>query len=421
MKDPISPVFNTQPQTKDLEIPVGEWSDHYNWVEDFHTSPDGKIIAAIVNLGEAQFSICTNGQTWDETFEKAWSLKFNPDSTPLALVSRDEEWTICQNGICWENRFDFIWNLNVSANGEFIGAAVQQDMMYGLAVNDTVWDTLYENIFDPVFNGHGSSAAIVQSVHMDQADINRFKSGIYAVAVNGEIQTDEFMNIWSLTFDEQGKQIAYTIRKDRERYTLGVDRQLWKTNFQSVWDPVFIENGKSVIAPVRKDGKWYLYKNDQRHWQKSFGQLWKLTPHHQSDKIAAVVSDRYGLWTVCENDYTWDIHCDTMISDLIYSLDGRTLLAVCKHQGFWDIAVNGVPWGIRAEKLWTPVLSPDGKLSAVRLEKGGRHFLAVNGKIYPKDYDQLFDPVILEDGSGLIVKSINDDIYSRQILDLEIT
>ena len=89
-------------QTEKKEIPVKEWKDSYNWVEEFHVSPDGEKIAAIVNIDEAEFSICMNGETWEETLEKAWALRFLPDGRLVALVANDEEWTVCVDGISWE-------------------------------------------------------------------------------------------------------------------------------------------------------------------------------------------------------------------------------------------------------------------------------------------------------------------------------
>ncbi len=42
------------------EIPIKEWNDRFNWVEDYCISPDGESIAAIVNIDEMLFSVCEN-------------------------------------------------------------------------------------------------------------------------------------------------------------------------------------------------------------------------------------------------------------------------------------------------------------------------------------------------------------------------
>ncbi|MCK5099733.1 MAG: Tmc redox complex protein TmcD, partial [Desulfobacteraceae bacterium] len=82
-------------QTTNKEIPVKEWKDRFNWIEDLHVSPDGEKIASIVNTDEAEFNVCVNGEIWEETLEKAWGLRFLPDGRLAAMVSNDEEWTIC--------------------------------------------------------------------------------------------------------------------------------------------------------------------------------------------------------------------------------------------------------------------------------------------------------------------------------------
>ncbi len=406
-------------ETSEKQIPIKEWQDTFNWVEDFQVSPDGEKVAAIVNQDEAEFSVCVNGEVWDDTFEKAWSLKFTPQSIPMALVAKDDEWTACVNGTCWEDTFDFIWGLTASDDGTFIGAAIQMDMTYGLAVNGQAWETLYENIGSMTLNRYGSAAAVVQADRMAQADIDTFSSGIYCAAVDGVVQSEKYMNVWDLTFDDQGKQIAYAIRKDRSHYTLAVDKTPWQNTFQSVWNPVFIENGQSVIVSARKNGKWRLYKDDNPFWQSSFGQMWKLTLNEQKNKIAAVVSDKFGHWTVCENERVWDFHCNTMISDLFYSENGDQLIAVCKNNDSWDIVINSKPWGLQASKLWKPVISSNGQWCATRMEKNKKQWLVVNGTVCKASFDQLFDPVISQDNSKILIKSINNGIYSRQVLELE--
>jgi hypothetical protein len=195
------------------EIPIKEWQETYNWVEEFCVSPDGEKIASIVNTDEAEFSICVNGDTFEETFEKAWSLKFAPDGKLVAIVSNDEEWTICTDGTTWETWFDYVWDLKITSDGSFIGAAVQKDGEYGMAVNDTVWDTLYRNISGAVLSDQGTSAGVVQVAPMGQGDIEGFSAGLFSAAVNGVSHPEKFMNIWDISFDSEGKQIGYSVRK----------------------------------------------------------------------------------------------------------------------------------------------------------------------------------------------------------------
>ena len=406
-------------ETLKKEIPVKQWQDRFNWAEEAVVSPDGEKIASIINLDEAQFTVCVNGKTWEETFEKAWSLQFLPDGRLGVLASNDEEWTVCIDGIFWNTWFDYIWDLKANRDGSFVGAAVQKDGQYGMAVNDTIWDNLYDNINGMVLCDSGKSGAIVQVTPLGQADIDGFSSGAFSVAVNGAALPDKFMNIWDLKFNEQGDKVVYAIRKNRVDYSVGTDAGPWEQNYQFTWRPHFIDNNTSVIAPVRQGGKWILVKDETPFWDTPFEQLWKLVTNRPSNKIGAVVSDAFGKWTVCDNGIPWQFHCDTMISDLFYSGDGECLTAVFKDKGYWDFAVDQVPWNIKADKLWRPVTDSNNEIIATRMEKDGKYYLVVNGKIYGQAFDQVFEPEISPDNDKILLKAIRDNIYSRQILTLD--
>lgn len=401
------------------EIPVKEWQERFNWVEELNVSPDGEQIASIVNLDEAEFSVCVNGETWEETFEKAWCLKFLPDGRLTALASRDEEWTVCADGAFWETWFDYIWDFQSTPDGSFMGAAVQKDGQYGMVVNDKMWDEFYESISGVALSRQGHSAAIVQVDPLGQADIEGFSRGIFSIAIDGIVQPEKFMNIWDLSFDGKGEQVAASIRKNRIDYSIVANHQSWENNFQFVWKPEFINKDDSVIAPVRQGGKWHLFKDGQSFWNKSYEQMGGLAIHQDGRKIAAIVSDSYGKWTVSENGKTWGLHCDAMISALFYAGNSDSLVAVFKNQGFWDIAVNGTAWNIKADKLWNPVVSSNCDIMAARMERNGGFYLVVNGKVYPERFDMIFEPQISPDNRKILLKAMQNGIYIRQILTLD--
>lgn len=406
-------------QTIEKEIPVKEWQSHFNWIEEPHVSPDGEKIASIVNSDDAEFTVCINGKPWDEIFEKIWSLKFMADGRLAALVSNDEMWTVCIDGVPWETQFEYAWDLKGTPDGSSVSVAVQKDEKFGMAVNDITWDHLYENITGMVLSDQGATGAVVQVSPLGQADINSFNSGIFAAAQNGVAQTQKFMNIWNLSFDSQGKQISYSIRKNRLDYSVVKNETPWNQNFQAVWKSEFIDQGNSIIAPVRQRGKWLLYKDNAPFWSKQFEQLWKLEIHDDAQKIAAIASDTFGKWTVWENEKPWDFHCDTMISDLFYTTDGSKLVAIVKNKGHWDLVINGIPWNLKADKLWRPVFSSDNKIFATRMEKDGKYYLVVNKRIYSEPFDKIFEPQIDPDNNKILLKSIRNGIYSRQILAID--
>ena len=406
-------------QTPLKEIDLKQWETAFNWIEEFHTSPDGEKIAAVVNVDEMEFSVCVNGEPWDATLEKAWSLTFLPDGRLAVLGAEDEEWTVYLDGRPWENRFDYIWDLQYSDDGSHVAAAIQQDMTYGMAVNDSPWETFYENLTCPMISSTGTTAAVVQKEPMAQADIEVFRRGIFSAAINGQAFESQYVNAWDLAFDPSGKNLGYVIRKNRSDYSIVQNDTVWESDFQSAWQPLFIDQGSSMLAPVRKAGKWYLFRDDAPFWKTGYAQLWKLTGSPDQDKVAAVVSPDFGTWTVCEDEKTWNITIGGMISELSYSGDGQTLMAVCSHGNHWDLAVNGQLWNLKAEKLWSPVASVDGRIIAARMAVNDKYHMVVNGKIYPDAYDMAFDPAISPDGDKIMFKTITNGIYSRQILNVD--
>ncbi|MCP3926307.1 MAG: Tmc redox complex protein TmcD [Desulfobacterales bacterium] len=401
-------------ETSEKEILVNKWINDYNWIEEIKVSQDGENIASIVSTGEAEFGICVNGELWDESFEKAWSLQFTPSQKLVSLVSNDEEWAVCIDGNSWESKFDYIWDLKVNSKG--VGASVQVDGKYGMVVNGIAWGDLFENISGTVLNENGDSAAVVQVDPISQADIERYNNGIYSVSVNGILASEKHTNIWDISFNSTGSEVAYSIRKNRTDYSIGRNKSIWDNTFQCSWKPVFTNNNE-VIAPVRKGGKWYLYKDDKQLWKNNYLQLLNLAV--SGDNISVAISDSYGKWSVSENDIKWDFRCDKIISDLFYSDSGKTLIALFKNNKYWDIAVNNKIWGLKADKLWKPHISDNEEIITTRMEKDGKYYLVVNGNVHNEGFEMIFEPEISSDSSKILLKVLDMGVYKRKILPLD--
>jgi hypothetical protein len=401
------------------EVPVREWEDRFTWVEEPYVSVDGETIASIVNVEEAVFTVCENGEIWENEYEKAWNLRPLPTGEFAACVARDEEWTLSIGGKEWENWFDFIWDLQINKDGSSLSLAVQKDSEYGMAVNDKPWEKMYANINEMVLSDQGNTAAVVQVTSMGQADIEVFKQGIFSCAVNGKAMDKNFLNIWDISFDSSAENVAYGVRLDRTNYTIVVNDMAWETKFQSVWKPEFLLGEKTVIAPVKTAGKWMLYKDDQPFWVNKYNQIWRVKVSPKADKIAAIASKEFGKWTVVENDETWNMTADLMISDLIYSKDGSTLVAILKDQGTWTLAVDQKKWNLGADKVFNPCISDDGSIVCVVIERKGQYFLVVNNRVIPTGYDFMATPVISSDNTKIIQKAVKDGVYQRRILSMD--
>jgi hypothetical protein len=126
--------------TGEKQIDMNGWADNVQWVEEPYVSPDGEAVAAIVNLDEGEFKVCSNGQLTEATFDKIWHLRYTADGRWAAIVSAMGEWTMAVDGTPWETNFGYVWSPLFSKDGLHIAAAVQQDMRYCMALDGTAWD-----------------------------------------------------------------------------------------------------------------------------------------------------------------------------------------------------------------------------------------------------------------------------------------
>ena len=399
------------------EISCKEWENRFNWVQAPRVSMDGERIAAVVNLDEMAFTVCVNGDVWEGEYEKIWSLTPVTDNGFAAFAARDEEWTMNVNGTEWSNWCDFIWDMRVSPDGTRLGAAFQTDSEYGMIVDDEPWEDGYENLTGAVMGPDGTSAAVVQVESMAAADVDAFKKGVFCVARNGKAMDRRFLNIWDISFDADGRNIACGVRTDRETYGIVQNNSIWDNRFESVWKPEFLD-ADTLLAPVRSGGKWHLYKNDAPFWAKAYDQLWHLTISPAGKQVAAIVSSPFGRWTVAVNDRVWQQSWDTMVADIHFSADGSCLAAVYKHKEFWDLAVNETPWHMAADMVFVPRISPDGSVVAVVAEKQGQYQLVVNKRVVASGYSFMAEPVISPDGAKVMLKGIENGIYKRKIIGL---
>src|SRR5210317_363744 len=159
-------------ESSEKMIPFPDWQGNFEWVEEPYASPDGEKIAAIVNVAEGEFNVCVNGESWENTFDKMWYLRFAPDGRLTAIVSEMGEWTVAVDGAAWENKFGYAWNTLFSHDGRHIAVAVQQDMAYAMAVDDAPWGQTYGNMTNPTLSADGTqTAATVQVESFAEGEI----------------------------------------------------------------------------------------------------------------------------------------------------------------------------------------------------------------------------------------------------------
>lgn len=388
-------------------------SSAHEWMEEPVASPDGEKLAAVVNLGDGEFTMSVNGEPWENTFEKTWSPKYSPDGRLTALVQADMAWTLAVDGEPWEESCDFIWNSAFSEDGSVIAAAIQSEGRYGWIIDGTPWENLFENANNFVLSKDGSNAAAaVQVKSLAQADVATFQAGVFSVAVNSQVWDSIFVNCWTPAFDAAAKRTACAIRLSLSDYTIAVDGKAWPEIFACVWEPAFNPATGDVVAPVRHQGAWGLAQNGKLIWAPRFFQCWRQTFSADGKVLAAIVAPSYGQFTVAVNDVAWE-ETLPVVTDLVVSPDGKTIAA----QGSEDnenfrILVNGKAWNGAYDMAYGPVIGASGKVAA-RVEKNGKFTVLLDGKAYGETFERAFDPIFSPDGDKVLIRGISGGKYMR--------
>ncbi len=249
----------------------------HGWQEEPYVSPDGETLAAIVQVGEGEFSIRTNDKVWEATFEKIWYPKFSPDGRLTALCQQDMEWALAIDGEMVGEATDYVWDTMFSKDGSKVVTMYKAMEEYGMAVDGEPWENLYGNANQPAFSSDGAhAAAVVQVVQLAQADIEGFKKGVYTVAIDGTPWEGKYLNVWTPIFDEKGEHVAAQVRTGVHDYTIAVNDKPWAEKFQFVWEPVFKPGTDSAAAPVRVAGKWGVALDGKLIWQPRYAQCLEL-------------------------------------------------------------------------------------------------------------------------------------------------
>lgn len=381
------------------------------WLEEWCVSPDGETVAQVACTAPAEFALCINGKLSENIFEKIICPTFTPDGRLVAFVSQDMEWFVSVDDQTGEEGYGFLWD-SMWAGGT-VAAAVQQDMQYGMVVNGIIWDNLFENANNFALSPDGSkSAAAVQVKSLGQADVFTFQKGIFQVAVDGEPIGDAFMNVWTPSFNADGSIVAAQVRETLYDYTIAVDGKAWDAKFQTVWEPRFNPRTGAVVAPVRQGGKWGMAQDGQVIWPARYAQLW----HQQfadSGDLWAICAVDFGKFTVVCNDKPCQLTAP-VVYDLTVSPDGQRGAAMARdgYQIHALLCDTGQSQGT-FEMVWKPVFSADSSHVGVRVKKGGKQTIMVNGKTYGEEFDQCFDPVFSPDSSKVLIKARNGAEYVR--------
>jgi hypothetical protein len=396
---------------------LGKQADHVEWREEAQVSPDGESIAAVVKL-EDSYTICVNGEFWNSEGERIWYPRYSPDGRLAALAMVDGEWTMAVDDELWPEMYTFLWGTLFAEKGPMIAACVQSDTKYGMVVDGTIWPSLFENANNFVLAPEGSSsAAVVQSVSLGQADTETFQQGCYTVAVDGIPWERNFISAWTPIFNPSGSRVAAQVRTSMFDYTIAVDGIPWSETYTSVWEPCFDPKDDAVFSPVRTPTGWCVAREGKPIWDSRFVQLWDLKV--RPGRICAVVATRFGRWTVAVNGTAWENDEAHALSDMrVHETSGK-IAARAKLKEQWTMIVDGQFWNGRYERIWKPVLSPDGSRVAAKVEDKGAYTILLDGAPYKETYDEVWDPIFSPNGNTILIKAVKNNKYVRIVAPLE--
>jgi hypothetical protein len=395
---------------------INEWHKKFTAVRELIPSDDGEKVATAVRNNERRFTTCVNGEAWEETFERVYSLMFTPDNRLISLALRDYEWSINIDHEMGEERFDYVWNLTISPDGKNIAANISKDNMTGVCHNGVVWENMFFETRDVAMSPDGTkTAAHVLVNRRKELDNFAFMNKNWTVAVDGNVWDTNFINVWGAVFSSDGSHVASCARTAMALYTIAVDGKAWEQTFPAVWEPICKPGSNDFLAPVQTPKGWTIAMDGKPVWG-NFSQVWRPVFSVDGKRLAAVVAVSYGNWTVAVDGSPWGTVFNQLVMTPVFSSDGKRVAVVVKDKGAWTVAVDGSPWPERYDNAWDPVFSPAGDKVAAKVEKNKKYFLAVNGKIGKKGYEVLWSPTFSPDGSKLLVRCVDNGRYCRLVV-----
>jgi len=382
-------------------------------------SADGERVAIPVKNEEDEWTLCINGEPWPETFTKLWYPRFSPDERLTALVETSDGWTVAVDGKAWEETFEYVWNTQFSSDGKHISAQIKREpQFYSIILEGKSWQSDFLSSREFEVDDRGGVAISVQTDPLKEADTVTFMQGVWSLAFNDKAWDKKFINVYAPRISPDGEHVAAAVRVGICDYTVAVDGKVWDETFGCVWEPVYHPDG-SVLIPTRAAGTWSLVRDGKPFWEGRYAQLWHQKVSPDEKRIAAVVSPKFGTWTIAVDDNPWPVVFNDAVLEPFFSQDSRHVAAVVKDNNRWTLAVDGKPWSHTFDMVWNPVFSPDGTMVATKVERDGTYAIAINDTISSQTFESLWEPVFSPDGKKLLIRAVEDGKYYRRVLSVD--
>jgi hypothetical protein len=158
-----------------------------------------------------------------------------------------------------------------------------------------------------------------------------------------------------------------------------------------------------------------MAKDGQLFWNGKYIQCWRPQFNSEGSRLAAIVSPKWGRWTIAVDDKPWKTTYGDLVDNLTFSPDGGRIGAVGKENERWFIFVDDNPWSGDYDMAWAPVFSPDGSHVAAKVEKGGVYTLLINGRELGEGYQFMENPSFSPDSSKMLIRGVKNGKYVRTV------
>ncbi len=351
----------------------------------------------------------------------------------------------------------------VSPNGEQIAAVVKTgDMEFGLCVNETVLEEVYDRAWYPRYSPDGRLTCLVTvagepTLSIDgQAMEERFgfiwrttfagdsiaaaiqNDMRYGMLHNGQIWKNLFINANSFVLSASGKTTAACIQAEEMAqadikkfqegiFSVAVNGQAWKSKFVNTWTPAVSSDDQQVAVQIRKDLYTYSIAVNDQAWHQNFAMVWEPCFHPLSHEVFAPVRIG-GKWGMAQDGHlVWPAVYGQLWQQQ-FNADGSVLAAITSPAyGKWTVCVNNTPWKSTVDRMLADLtVSEDGKTLAV-LGKNTQDMWAVivNDCPWSGSYEMTSPPIISSDGAYVGISAekngrqtivVNDREYAKDFV-----
>ena len=371
-------------------------------------SPDGTKVAYAVPK-DGKWTIMVNGEggkLYDDVMLFPFSNPFSPNSKKLAYIAqKDGKFFVVINGEEGEKyeRIE-IWSLVFSPDSQKIAYVANKNGKQFLVVNGkegkyydkilpylTIEETknhFAETLRTPVFSPDSQKIAYIAQ-----------REGKWFVIIDDK-EYGPYNSVSGLSFSPDGQHITYLAYTEK-----GVTRIIDGKETEIVGPIAFGPDGK-IAYVTWKNNQQFIIINGVEKEVKGNSPIIELVLSPDGKRIAYRTENFIGIDGKEGNIYDW-------VGKPVFSPDSQRIAYVAKKGGKWFVAIDGKEEVY--EDLLDPysstivsdpiVFSPDSQKVAYRAKRNNKMFIVVNGK-EGKEYNYVYPPVFSPDGKYIAYGAI---------------